>query len=55
MHCMYICIIYLFMYVQYVLVLSCSGTCGEVEDGAPMMILELMPYGDLKSFLSKQK
>lgn len=36
-------------------IVSLLGTCGEVEDGAPMMILELMPYGDLKSFLSKQK
>ena len=32
-----------------------TGTCHEEEDGAPMIILELMPYGDLKDFLIKQK
>ena len=31
------------------------GTCQEEEDGAPMIILELMPYGDLKNFLITQK
>ena len=36
-------------------VLLQTGTCHEEEDGAPMIILELMPYGDLKDFLIKQK
>ena len=33
--------------------LPCVGICSEVEDGAPMIILELMEFGDLKNFLIK--
>ena len=33
----------------------CPGICSEVEDGAPMIILELMEFGDLKNFLIDNK
>ena len=33
----------------------CPGICSEVEDGAPMIILELMEFGDLKNFLIDHK
>ena len=37
-----------------------SGVCTDSnedddEDNAPLMILEYMPYGDLKGFLEKHK
>jgi serine/threonine protein kinase len=32
-------------------IVSFLGICSEVEDGAPMIILELMEFGDLKNFL----
>ena len=31
------------------------GSCDAISDGAPMMILELMQYGDLKWFLKSNK
>lgn len=31
------------------------GVCPAAEDAAPMMILELMPYGDLQSFLEANR
>ena len=31
------------------------GSCEAISDGAPMMILELMQYGDLKWFLKSNK
>lgn len=32
-----------------------AGYCPPEEDGAPMMVLELMKYGDLQSFLQGNK
>ena len=36
---------------MYFLPCTYLGICSEVEDGAPMIILELMEFGDLKNFL----
>jgi serine/threonine protein kinase len=43
-----------------ILIIHYLGVCTETEedydeDNAPLMILEYMPYGDLKSFLANHK
>ena len=55
-----LCIIFctLLVYCWYLLFpipFSPSGVCPAAEDAAPMMILELMPYGDLQSFLEANR
>ena len=37
------------------LILLVPGVCPVEEDAAPMMILELMPYGDLHFFLQANR
>lgn len=39
----------------YKLIILQSGVSTQSSEGAPLMILEYMPYGDLHSFLLKHK
>ena len=46
---------YVYVHMTVTTCYICIGHCEATSDGAPMMILELMQYGDLKSFLKTNR
>ena len=45
----------IYVTLKYAFHFPIPGYCPAEENGAPMMVLELMKYGDLQSFLQSNK